>query len=144
MIKEIISKNEADTIKLGEKIGRQLKRGDVIALTGELGTGKTAFVKGVACGLGIEEYITSPTFTLVHSYKGTVGYLHHFDVYRISDEEELFEIGFEEYLYGGDICIIEWADLIPNTIPSHSVWIHFEHIANNTDKRRITLEGMEI
>lgn len=138
----VISESESDTVKLGERIANQLKKGDVVALSGDLGTGKTAFVKGLARGLGIDEYITSPTFTLVHSYKGSQFNLHHFDVYRISDEEELFEIGFEEYLHEGDLCVIEWADLIPNLIPPHSIWIHLEREGNGADKRKITIKGL--
>lgn len=140
----IISESEENTIKLGERVAKQLKKGDIVALSGDLGTGKTAFVKGLAQGFGIDEYITSPTFTLVHSYKGSGFNLHHFDVYRVSDEDELFEIGFEEYLYEEDICVIEWADLIPNLIPSHSIWIYFERTVNGTDKRRIKIKGLEI
>ncbi|NLM11578.1 MAG: tRNA (adenosine(37)-N6)-threonylcarbamoyltransferase complex ATPase subunit type 1 TsaE [Clostridiaceae bacterium] len=138
----VISESEQDTVKLGEKVAKQLKKGDVVALSGDLGTGKTAFVKGLAQGFGIDEYITSPTFTLVQSYKGPGFNLHHFDVYRISDEEELFEIGFEEYLYEGDICVIEWADLIQNLIPPRSVWINFERLEDGENKRRITVKGL--
>lgn len=140
---KIITNNEIETMQLGEKIARQLKKGDILALTGDLGTGKTAFVKGLARGLGIEEYITSPTFTLVHSYEAMGCNLHHFDVYRIFDEDELFEIGFEEYLYTADICVIEWADLIKNLIPNSAIWIYFERLDNGTDKRRISVKGLE-
>lgn len=140
----VISESESDTFKLGEKVAKQLKKGDVVALSGDLGTGKTAFVKGLARGFGIEEYITSPTFTLVQSYKGPEFNLHHFDVYRISDEDELFETGYEEYLYQGDICVIEWADLITNLIPPQAIWINFERVANCENKRRITVKGLEI
>lgn len=135
-----VTNNELETIRLGQKIAGQLKRGDILALSGDLGTGKTAFVKGIARGLGIDDYITSPTFTLVHSYEGMGFNLHHFDVYRVSDEEELFEIGFEEYLYENDICVIEWADLIKNLIPNHSIWIHFERLDGG---RTITVKGLE-
>ncbi|HEY8422998.1 MAG TPA: tRNA (adenosine(37)-N6)-threonylcarbamoyltransferase complex ATPase subunit type 1 TsaE [Thermoclostridium sp.] len=144
MMYVMISESESDTVKLGEKVAKQLKKGDIIALSGDLGTGKTAFVKGLARGLGIDEYVTSPTFTLVQTYNGPEFNLHHFDVYRISDEDELFEIGFEEYLYQGDICVIEWADLIPNLIPPKSIWINFERLAEGEDKRRITVKGLDI
>lgn len=140
---EIITNNELETIELGEKIAGRLNKGDILALSGDLGTGKTAFVRGIAKGFGINDYITSPTFTLVHSYKGTEFELHHFDVYRINDEEELFEIGFEEYLYEDDICVIEWADLIKNLIPNHSIWIYFERLEGGSDQRRITIKGLE-
>lgn len=139
----VISESEQDTVKLGGKIAKKLKKGDIIALSGDLGTGKTAFVKGLASGLGIREYVTSPTFTLVQSYKGQNVTLHHFDVYRISDEDELFEIGFDEYLYEGNICVIEWADLIKNLIPPRSIWINFERMPDGLDKRKITIKGLE-
>ena len=139
----IISESEAETVKLGEEIAGKLKKGDIVALSGDLGTGKTAFVKGLARGLGIGEYVTSPTFTLVQSYKGEEVTLHHFDVYRISDEDELFETGFEEYLYEGNICVIEWADMIENLIPPRAIWIYFERMEDGNDKRRITVKGLE-
>lgn len=140
----MISESETDTADLGEKLAGKLKKGDIVALSGDLGTGKTAFVKGLARGLGIDEYITSPTFTLVQSYEGPGFNLHHFDVYRISDEDELFEIGFEEYLHHEDICVIEWADLIQNLIPPRSIWVYFERVEDGQDKRRITVKGLEI
>lgn len=139
----IITESESDTVKLGEEVAKKLKKGDIVALSGDLGTGKTAFVKGLARGFGIDDYITSPTFTLVQSYNGPGFNLHHFDVYRISDEDELFEIGFEEYLYQGDICVIEWADLIPDLIPPEAIWISFERLTDGSNKRRITIKGLE-
>ncbi len=135
---EFITENEAETIALGEKLAALLKSGDILAVTGDLGSGKTALVKGIARGLSIDEYITSPTFTLVHSYQGATAVLHHFDVYRVSGEEELFHIGFEEYLYGGDICVIEWADLIRPLLPAHTKWVHIERTRNGTDERKIS------
>ena len=144
MMYVMISESETDTADLGEKLAGKLKKGDIVALSGDLGTGKTAFVKGLARGLGIDEYITSPTFTLVQSYEGPGFNLHHFDVYRISDEDELFEIGFEEYLHQEDICVIEWADLIQNLIPPRSIWVYFERVEDGQDKRRITVKGLEI
>jgi tRNA threonylcarbamoyladenosine biosynthesis protein TsaE len=141
-MREYFTKNEADTIKLGEKIAGALKKGDVIAVTGDLGAGKTVFVKGIARGLSIYEHITSPTFTLIHSYEGSETILHHFDVYRIS-EEELFEIGFDEYIYSDDICIIEWADLIKGMLPRHTKWVHIERTQNDYNERKITLKGWE-
>jgi len=136
------TKNEMETFALGKKIASLLKTGDILAITGDLGTGKTVLVKGVAAGLSIDGHITSPTFTLVQSYEGPEAALHHFDVYRISDENELFEIGFDEYLYSGDICVIEWADLIRNLIPEKAVRIHLERGKNAPEERKITIEGM--
>ncbi len=140
---EYITGNEAETIELGEKLAHLLKSGDILAVTGDLGSGKTALVKGIARGLSIGEYITSPTFTLVHSYSGPLATLHHFDVYRVSEEEELFDIGFEEYLYGRDICVIEWADLIRPLLPAHTKWIHLERTQNGTDERKISFKEAE-
>jgi len=143
-MQEFITKNERETIDLGKKLAELLDPGSIIALTGDLGTGKTIFVKGIAEGLSINEHITSPTFTLVHSYNGIKATLHHFDVYRVSDEDELFEIGFYEYLYSGDICVIEWADLIRNLIPSGAVWVHIERTGNDVNMCRITIDGVDV
>jgi tRNA threonylcarbamoyladenosine biosynthesis protein TsaE len=143
VMQKVVTLSENDTIELGERTAKLLKPGDVIALEGELGTGKTVFVKGVARGLKIYEHITSPTFNIVHSYEGGSVTLHHFDVYRVNDEDELFEIGFYEYLYKGDICIIEWADLIKNMLPENTIWIKLERIENNPDQRIITIRGLE-
>ncbi len=142
-MQEYITNNEAETIALGEKLAGLLKSGDILAVTGDLGSGKTALVKGIARGLSIKDYITSPTFTLVHSYTGPAATLHHFDVYRLSGEDELFDIGFEEYLYGGDICVIEWADRIRPMLPSHTKWIHLERTQNGTNERKIIYREAE-
>jgi len=142
-MQKIVTHSEKDTIELGEKTAKLLKPGDVIALEGELGTGKTVFVKGVARGLEIREHITSPTFNIVHSYGSSGVTLHHFDVYRVNDEDELFEIGFEEYLYKGDICIIEWADLIKNMLPENTIWIKLERTEINPEQRIITIRGLD-
>jgi len=142
-MQKYVAHNENDTIELGQKTAGLLKAGDIVALEGELGTGKTVFVKGVAKGHNIREHVTSPTFNIVHSYEGGSITLHHFDVYRVSDEDELFEIGFEEYLYKGDICIIEWADLIKNMLPENTIWIKLERTDENPDRRIITIRGLE-
>lgn len=143
-MQEFMTENERETMELGKKLAGLLDPGSIIALTGDLGTGKTIFVKGIAEGLSINEHITSPTFTLVHSYNGKNSTLHHFDVYRVSDEDELFEIGFYEYLYSGDICVIEWADLIPDLMPSGAIRVHIERTGNDENMRRITVEGVDI
>ena len=143
-MKEYITKNERETIDLGKKLANIINPGSIIALTGDLGSGKTIFVKGIAEGLSIDDHITSPTFTLVHSYNGADKSLHHFDVYRVSDEDELFEIDFYEYLYSEDICVIEWAELIRSLIPSDAIWVHIERTGNDVNMRRITIEGVDI
>ncbi|MDP4181052.1 MAG: tRNA (adenosine(37)-N6)-threonylcarbamoyltransferase complex ATPase subunit type 1 TsaE [Bacillota bacterium] len=114
--------SEEETILLGRKIGGILKIGDLICLTGDLGTGKTALTKGIADSLGVSGYITSPTFTFVNEYAGRIP-LFHFDVYRIGDPEDMYEIGFEEYLERDGIVVIEWADLIKDILPRNYIWI---------------------
>lgn len=105
-----------ETEKCGQKIGDNLQPGDVICLIGELGAGKTAFVSGIAKALGIKEYITSPTFTIVNEYFGRMP-LYHFDVYRIENPEELYDIGYDEYINGSGVSVIEWADRIEEMLP---------------------------
>jgi len=114
--------NEEDTLKLGQKIGEILRPGDIVCLVGDLGTGKTALTKGIAKALGIEGYITSPTFAFVNEYYGKFP-LYHFDVYRIGEPEDMFEIGFDEYISGEGVSIIEWADLIRDVLPPKCIWI---------------------
>lgn len=109
-----------ETAEVGFKLGILLKAGDVVCLTGNLGTGKTAFTGGLAHALGVEGYITSPTFTIVNEYRGRIP-LYHFDAYRISDSDEMFEIGFEEYLEGNGIVVIEWAELISDVLPDSRI-----------------------
>ena len=111
MMKEFKTFSQEVTIEIGKALGRLLNTGDIVCINGDLGTGKTVFTNGIAKSLGIKEHITSPTFTIVNEYSGRVPF-YHFDVYRISDSEEMFEIGFEEYLYGEGIVVIEWADII--------------------------------
>ena len=106
-----------DTYELGEKIGQMAKPGMVISLTGDLGVGKTVFTQGLAKGLGIEEPVNSPTFTIVQVYEEGRLPLYHFDVYRIGDIEEMDENGYEDYFYGEGVCLIEWADLIREILP---------------------------
>ena len=95
---------------------KTLRAGDVLCMYGDLGAGKTAFVQGLAQGLGIDEHITSPTFTIVNEYEGTLP-LYHFDVYRIADSDEMYEIGFDEYVYGEGVSVIEWCELIEDILP---------------------------
>jgi len=134
------SSSPVDTEKLGRCLGRIVKKGYIICLTGDLGVGKTEFVKGVAKGMGIEDYITSPTFTIVNEYQGTLP-LYHFDVYRINDVEEMYEIGCEEYFYGDGVSIIEWADLIQDIIPKENIRVHIsKDLEMGEDHRNISIE----
>lgn len=131
--------SEQETLKLGERLSNGIRPGDSICLEGDLGAGKTVLVKGIARGLGIADAITSPTFTLVNTYEGDIT-LHHFDVYRINDPEELFEIGWEEYFGPEAVCIVEWGDRVKELLPPKSIWIKISRDAADPDKREIIVE----
>ena len=111
------SYKEQDTFDIGKKLGESAEPGNIFLLEGDLGVGKTVFTKGFAAGLGIEEPITSPTFTIVQEYKEGKYPLYHFDVYRIGDPEEMYDIGYEEYFFGEGICIVEWPSRIEELLP---------------------------
>jgi tRNA threonylcarbamoyladenosine biosynthesis protein TsaE len=128
---KFITKSEQETYKIGRLIGERLKEGDIIALNGDLGAGKTHFTKGVAEGLGVEDYITSPTFTIVNEYEGRLP-LYHFDVYRIEDINEMYEIGFDEYLFGRGVCVIEWANIVKELLPKNTISIYIRKIDDNS------------
>ena len=125
--REIIIKNEKETESFGRALAEELKAGDVLALIGDLGTGKTALTRYVAKGLDIDERITSPTFTIVKEYTEGRLPLYHFDVYRVSDADELFNIGIEEYFFGSGVCIVEWADMILDILPENTKFIYLEY-----------------
>lgn len=136
--------SEDDTFALGEKIGSEAKEGEVYTLIGDLGVGKTAFTKGVAKGLEIKEPICSPTFTIVQVYDDGRLPFYHFDVYRISDVEEMEEIGFEDYIYSKGVSMIEWANLIEEILPPSYQQILIEKdLEKGFDYRRITIERIE-
>ena len=118
MIYEVYS--EEETRKIGYELGEKAAKGEIYCLQGDLGVGKTVFTKGFAQGLNITEHITSPTFTIVNEYHSGRIPFYHFDVYRIGDVEEMFEIGYEEYFYGDGVCLIEWAELITDILPDKS------------------------
>lgn len=128
-----------ETEALGEKMGREAKAGQIFCLSGELGVGKTVFTKGFAKGMNIGEYVTSPTFAIVNVYEGRLP-LYHFDVYRISCEEEMEDTGYEEYFYGNGVCLVEWAELVQGLIPRDAVWITVEKdYTKDDDYRCITI-----
>lgn len=137
--KTFINKNEDDTRKLGLELAEKTEAGDVIALIGDLGTGKTALTRYIAEGLGIESTISSPTFTIVKEYKSGRMPLYHFDVYRLGDGEELLDIGAEEFLGGDGLCVIEWADIVADVLPEDSIAIHIEY-GSNEGERVVTIE----
>lgn len=112
------SLGEQDTFQIGKQLGEAAEPGDIYLLEGDLGVGKTVFAKGFAKGLGIAEPITSPTFTIIQEYEEGRLPLYHFDVYRIADPEEMYELGYESYFFGKGVCLIEWASLIRELLPA--------------------------
>lgn len=136
MIYETWSREE--TFNIGKKLGEEAIPGQIITLTGDLGVGKTVFTQGFAEGLGIDEPVNSPTFTIVQVYDEGRLPFYHFDVYRIGDIDEMDEIGYEDYFYGDGVSIIEWADLIKEIIPDSAMNITIEkNLANGVDYRKI-------
>ncbi len=130
-----------DTFNLGRKLGEQAEAGEVYCLLGDLGTGKTVFTQGFAKGLGIEEAVNSPTFTIIQEYEDGRLPFYHFDVYRIEDVEEMYELGYEDYFYGGGVCLIEWSNLIEEILPPAPTVITIEKEPDRGfDYRKITLE----
>ena len=130
-----------ETYALGETIGREALPGQVYTLNDDLGVGKTVFTQGVAAGLGIQEPVNSPTFTIVQVYEEGRMPFYHFDVYRIGDVEEMEEIGYQDYFYGEGLCMIEWAQLIEEIIPENARHITIEKdLDKGFDYRRITIE----
>lgn len=136
----LITCNADETFALGVKVGKKLQAGDILALSGELGSGKTCFTGGVGRGLGVSEnyQITSPTFTLINEYPARHK-LYHFDVYRLSDDSDLDDLGYEEFISGKGVVIIEWAEKIASFIPEKAFFINFEYVDEN--KRKITIKG---
>ena len=137
----IETRTPEETFELGRKIGEKALPGQIYTLTGDLGVGKTVFTQGVAAGLDITEAISSPTFTIIQVYESGRLPFYHFDVYRIGDVEEMDEIGFEDYVYGEGVCLIEWANLIREILPDDFMGILIEKdLEKGFDYRRITLE----
>ena len=126
--------SEKETERIGEAIGRAAEPGTVVALIGDLGTGKTTLTKSIARGLGVTETVTSPTFNIIREYKSGRIPLYHFDVYRIGDPDEMFELGYEEYFYGDGICVVEWADIIEELLPEDTVIIRIERGASEEER----------
>lgn len=126
--------SEKETEQIGESIGRAAEPGTVVALIGDLGTGKTTLTKSIAKGLGVTETVTSPTFNIIREYKSGRIPLYHFDVYRIGDPDEMFELGYEEYFYGDGICVVEWADIIEELLPEDAVIIRIERGASEEER----------
>jgi tRNA threonylcarbamoyladenosine biosynthesis protein TsaE len=143
-MKVIESFSAEDTLELGRQLGRAAQPGDVYTLVGDLGVGKTVLTQGIAEGLDIEEAICSPTFTIVQVYEEGRMPFYHFDVYRIGDVEEMDEIGYEDYIYGEGLCMIEWANLIEEILPSKRKEITIEKdLEKGFDYRKITILDVE-
>jgi len=131
--------SEDETITLGVEFAKRLAIKSVVALFGDLGTGKTRFIKGVCKGLGVQEHVASPTFTLLNEYTGRETNVFHFDFYRIKTISELDEIGFDEYLYGDGVCLIEWADRVKALLPSNRFNV-FLKLGEDENTREITVQ----
>ena len=138
MVRETYS--EQETFELGKEIGEHAKGGEVFTLEGDLGVGKTVFTKGFAYGLGVRDDVVSPTFTIVQEYEDGRLPFYHFDVYRIGAVEEMDEIGYEDYVYGEGVSLIEWANLIEEILPEHFTEIKIEkNLEKGFDYRRISI-----
>ena len=138
----IRTRSGKETIQFGKQIGKRLQSGDVVALIGELGAGKTHLIKGLAQGIGVERpnYITSPSFTLIHEYEGRIPF-YHIDLYRLATEEEGEALGLEEYLGGKGVTAIEWADKIPSLLPKELLWVHLRYLEIHTRSIHILGKG---
>ena len=151
---EFTIKNIDELTQIGIHIGKHCKENDIICLIGDLGTGKTHLTKAIAKGLNIEDHITSPTFTIVNEYDGRLK-LYHFDVYRVNDPDEIAAIGFDEYIFGSGVSVIEWANYIEELIPTESLTINIEKMPDlgetyrkikisYTDNKYDYVKGLEI
>ena len=136
----VITKSPEQTELLGKKLAELLRPGDVIAYYGDLGAGKTAFTRGLAAGLGIREAVTSPTYTIVNEYLAGRMPLFHFDMYRLSSSEDLFDIGWEDYLARGGVCAVEWSENVADAL-TDAISITIEKDPAQLDWRKITIEG---
>ena len=136
-----ISHNEAETQSLGEDFSKNLGPGSVVALSGELGSGKTQLIKGICRGLGVKETVNSPTFIIVNEYKSAQFEIYHFDLYRIKSSDEVINIGLYDYLNSNGILLIEWPELIMDLLPGDTVKISLSHMDSNENMREIKIEN---
>jgi len=138
---EYISHNESETEELGARLAQKLPGGAVVAMYGDLGAGKTAFVRGMARGMGLDCRVSSPTFTIVNEYLGPRELIH-FDMYRLSGADELFDIGWEDYLNRGAVCAVEWSENVQDAFFGDEVRVTIEKLSDT--ERKITIEGAEL
>lgn len=135
----LISRSPEETFRIGKALAEDLEAGDVVALTGELGTGKTCLTQGIASGLGVSDHyaVTSPTFTLINEYPGQRLNLYHLDVYRLAGSAELAEMGWDEYLYGDGVVVVEWAEKVLEALPHNSLFVVMTYLDEN--ERRVEI-----
>lgn len=139
---QYVTNSEVETEALGVRLADELKAGAVIAFTGDLGAGKTAFTRGLARGLGVGGRVTSPTFTIVNEYEGTGLPLFHFDMYRLENAGDLFDIGWEDYLDRGGVCAVEWSERVESALPENTVTVTIARCPQEDGWRSITIEGV--
>ena len=140
---EFITHSPEETRALGGRLADVLRGGEVVAFTGDLGAGKTAFVSGMAAALGVEDRVTSPTFTIVNEYEGGRLPLFHFDMYRLGSADELFHIGWEDYLARNGVCAVEWSENVEEAIEGDAIRVDI-HRGEDENSRVITIEGVEL
>ena len=138
-MKDYISKSENDTINFAKEFAKTLKKDDIIVLNGDLGSGKTKFTQGILEFFGLGDEISSPTFTIVNEYKNEKITIYHFDVYRLKNEDDFFDIGGEDY-FGNGICIIEWGSIISSILPKNAIFIDIEKDETDENIRKIKID----
>ena len=137
---QFVSHSAEETERFGESLAQELRAGDVLAFTGSLGMGKTAFTRGLARGLGCRGRVTSPTFTIVNEYEGKTP-LFHFDMYRLGSSDELFDIGWDDYLARGGVCAVEWSERVSDALPGDTIFVDIARGEEGENMRVITVTG---
>lgn len=137
---QFVSHSTQETEQFGEEVAKSLRGGDVLAFTGSLGMGKTAFTRGLARGLGCRGRVTSPTFTIVNEYDGKIP-LFHFDMYRLGSSDELFDIGWDDYLARGGVCAVEWSERVSDALPDDTIYVNIARGEEDENTRTITVTG---
>ena len=138
---EFITNSPEETEKIGERLAQKLVPGTVLAYRGDLGAGKTAFTRGLARGLGYREPVTSPTYTIVNEYLGGRLPLFHFDMYRLQSDDDLWDIGWEDYLDRGGVCAVEWSENVADAMPDGTVYVTIQRSPEGENTRKITITG---